>query len=68
MRTHSHRNCLFRALSEQLGDGHSNHKVVRRVVVAHMRDNKDHFAPFLEDDVQIDDYCELCVEVVMGPY
>ena len=48
--THSHRNCLFRALADQQlndDDGHhSNHRVIRRAVVAHMRENRDHFAPF----------------------
>ena len=33
--------------------------MIRRAVVAHMSRNREHFAPFLEEDVLFEDYCEL---------
>ena len=56
MRTHSHSNCLFRALADQLRDGHTNHRILRRDVVAYMRENSDQFAPFLEEDITFNEY------------
>nr|XP_054768875.1 OTU domain-containing protein 3-like [Lytechinus pictus] len=44
-------NCLFRALGDQL-EGHGrNHMVHRLDVVQYMRDHKENFEPFMEDDV-----------------
>ncbi|XP_001179833.3 OTU domain-containing protein 3 [Strongylocentrotus purpuratus] len=44
-------NCLFRALGDQL-EGHGrNHMAHRLDVVQYMRDHKDNFEPFMEDDV-----------------
>ena len=63
MCTHSHSNCLFRALSHQLSDGHTGHRILRRNVVEYMRQNRDDFAPFLEEDITFDEYCEECILV-----
>jgi len=48
------RNCLFRALGDQL-EGHGrNHLKHRRDVVAYMLDHREDFEPFVEDDVPFD--------------
>ena len=45
------RNCLFRALGDQL-DGHSKHHLKHRQdVVDYMVQHRDDFEPFVEDDV-----------------
>ena len=49
-------NCQFRALADQM-DGHQNkHKQYRAEVVDFMRQNRQDFAPFMEDDETFDDY------------
>lgn len=55
---HCYRNCLFRALSDQLHDGHTNHAHVRRSVVQYMRGHREDFAPFVEDNVSFEDHGE----------
>ena len=55
---HCYRNCLFRALSDQLHDGHTNHVHVRRSVVQYMREHPEDFAPFVEDNVSFEDHGE----------
>ena len=55
---HCYRNCLFRALSDQLHDGHTNHVHIRRSVVRYMREHREDFAPFVEDNVSFEDHGE----------
>jgi hypothetical protein len=58
-------NCLFRSLAHQLepyasGDGAEGHLQLRWELVAFMRSPKqqEHFALFVEDDENFDDYCD----------
>ena len=51
-------NCLFRSVSEQVEGNESNYKEYRERCVNYMKENKDTFAPFIEDDEPIDDYIE----------
>ena len=49
------RNCLFRALGDQL-EGHSrNHYKHRQDVVNYMIDHRKDFEPFVEDDMTFDE-------------
>lgn len=48
------RNCLFRALADQLRDGHSNHVTIRRKVAQFIRDHKADFLPFIDSDIPFD--------------
>ena len=43
-------NCLFRAISDQMTGKESNHRKFRRDAVDYVKNNKDDFAPFIEDD------------------
>ena len=43
-------NCLFRAISDQMTGKESNHRKFRRDAVDYVKNNKDNFAPFIEDD------------------
>ena len=49
-------NCLFRALSAQLGDRRTDHRQLRRDVVQYMRGHRDEFEPFIDDHTSFDDY------------
>ena len=51
-------NCLFRSVSEQVEGNENNYKEYRERCVNYMKENKDTFAPFIEDDEPIDDYIE----------
>lgn len=53
-----YRNCLFRALGDQM-EGHGrNHFKYRFDVVTYMSDNRGDFEPFVEDDVPFDKHCK----------
>lgn len=55
------RNCLFRALVDQLPDqtGCHNHRILRRDIIEYMKSHPDDFAPFMEDDdITFEEYCE----------
>ena len=53
------RNCLFRALGDQL-EGHGrNHFNHRQDVVEYMLGHRADFEPFVEDDVPFDRHSEL---------
>ena len=60
--THTHTplysNCLFRALSIQVGDRLTNHASLRRDVVHYMREHREEFEPFLENQISFDQYRE----------
>lgn len=51
-----YRNCLFRALSDQLSGSSRNHLDYRRAVVQYMKDFRADFEPFVEDDIPFDKY------------
>ena len=50
-------NCLFRALSDQLHGEETHHDVLRANAVQHIRDNKEFFVHYIEDDETIEEYC-----------
>ena len=49
-------NCLFRALGDQLNGDIHKHMKHRGDVVQFMKDNRDDFEPFVEDDISFDDH------------
>ncbi|CAF1348001.1 unnamed protein product [Rotaria magnacalcarata] len=52
-------NCFFRAISHQLCRNESNHKTIRSTTINYLIENKDKFAPFIDDtDSTIDNYIE----------
>ena len=51
-------NCLFRAVCEQIEGNESNYEEYREKCVNYMKENKDTFQPFIEDDEPIDKYIE----------
>lgn len=56
--TLSRRNCLFRALGDQL-EGHSRgHLHLRQETVQYMMTHRQDFEPFVEDDVPFTQHCK----------
>ena len=54
------RNCLFRALSDQLFGHPEKHKQLRKEVVTYMRNHKEDFEPFHSDEnVPFDHHLDL---------
>ena len=51
-------NCLFRSVSDQLDNTEQNHKLYREMCINYMKENKDEFSPFIEDDEPFDKYLE----------
>ena len=51
-------NCLFRAVCEQMEGNENNYAEYRQKCVNYMKENKDTFQPFIEDDEPIDKYIE----------
>jgi len=51
-------NCLFRSVSEQVEGNEQNFQEYREKCVNYMKENKDVFAPFIEDDEPFDKYIE----------
>ncbi|PHT49854.1 hypothetical protein CQW23_09601 [Capsicum baccatum] len=51
-------NCFFRALGDQLEGNKEEHEKYRDMTVKFIRNNRDTFEPFIEDDVPFDEYCE----------
>ena len=49
-------NCLFRALSAQLGDRRTDHRQLRQDVVQYMREHRDEFEPFIDDHTSFNEY------------
>ena len=47
-------NCLFRALGDQLYGNSNDHLLHRTQVVTYMRQHRDDFEPFVEDDISFD--------------
>ena len=51
-------NCLFRAVCEQIEGNEHNYAEYREKCVNYMKENKDIFQPFIEDDEPFDKYIE----------
>ncbi|XP_009788517.1 OVARIAN TUMOR DOMAIN-containing deubiquitinating enzyme 7 isoform X1 [Nicotiana sylvestris] len=51
-------NCFFRGLADQLEGNEEEHEKYRDMVVKFIRNNRDKFEPFIEDEVPFDEYCE----------
>jgi OTU domain-containing protein 3 len=51
-------NCLFRSVSEQMEGNEHNYQHYRDLCIDYIKNNKDTFAPFIEDDEPIDKYIE----------
>ena len=49
-------NCLFRALGDQLNGDIHDHMKHREDVVQFMKDNREDFEPFVEDDISFDEH------------
>ncbi|KAJ9525321.1 hypothetical protein QJQ45_020866, partial [Haematococcus lacustris] len=49
-------NCFFRAVGDQLKGDEGQHVRLRALIVDHMRQHQDDFAPFVEDDEPFDKY------------
>lgn len=59
------RNCLFRALGDQL-EGHSRgHLRLRQETVQYMMSHRQDFEPFVEDDVPFSQHCKNIIQPVM---
>ncbi|GAA0147030.1 cysteine protease [Lithospermum erythrorhizon] len=50
-------NCFFRALADQLEGNEDKHEKYRDMVVQFIRNNREMFEPFIEDEVPFDEYC-----------
>ncbi|KAK9109241.1 hypothetical protein Sjap_017301 [Stephania japonica] len=51
-------NCFFRALADQLEGNEEEHEKYRLRVVKYIKDHREEFEPFIEDDVPFDEYCQ----------
>ena len=51
-------NCLFRSVSEQAENDENNYKYYREKCIEYMKNNKDNFIPFIEDDEPFEKYIE----------
>ena len=49
-------NCLFRSVSDQMDNNQNNYKLYREMCINYMKENKDEFIPFIEDDEPYDKY------------
>lgn len=51
-------NCFFRALGDQLEGDEDQHEKYRGMVVGFIKNNREMFEPFVEDEVPFDEYCQ----------
>ncbi|KAG1657729.1 hypothetical protein FOA52_011991 [Chlamydomonas sp. UWO 241] len=49
-------NCFFRSLGDQMEGSESGHALLRARVMDHIQENKDDYAPFVEDDEPFEKY------------
>ncbi|XP_073274317.1 OVARIAN TUMOR DOMAIN-containing deubiquitinating enzyme 7-like isoform X2 [Primulina huaijiensis] len=49
-------NCFFRALADQLEGNEDKHEKYRNMVVRFIKNNREMFEPFVEDEVSFDEY------------
>ncbi|CAA0832801.1 SEC-C motif-containing protein / OTU-like cysteine protease family protein [Striga hermonthica] len=50
-------NCFFRALADQLDGDEDEHEKYRNMVVQFIKNNREQFEPFVEDEVPFEEYC-----------
>ncbi|KAI3647726.1 hypothetical protein MP228_007947 [Amoeboaphelidium protococcarum] len=59
-------NCLFRSIQDQIGNQY-NHEELRRMAVEYIREHRDDFAPFVQDDngdlADFEQYCSDMADV-----
>ena len=55
-------NCLFRALGDQLHGNSNDHFLYRTKVVNYMKQNRQDFEPFVEDDLSFDSHLSSLAE------
>ncbi|KAG6392896.1 hypothetical protein SASPL_147124 [Salvia splendens] len=51
-------NCFFRALADQLEGDEDQHEKYRGMVVEFIKENREMFEPFVEDEIPFDEYCQ----------
>ncbi|KAJ1694920.1 hypothetical protein LUZ63_011618 [Rhynchospora breviuscula] len=51
-------NCFFRSLADQLEGNEEEHTKYRSMVVQYIRNHREDFEPFIEDEMLFDDYCK----------
>ncbi|KAL8473063.1 hypothetical protein ACS0TY_029391 [Phlomoides rotata] len=51
-------NCFFRALADQLEGDEDEHQKYRSMVVRFLKEKREMFEPFVEDEVPFDQYCK----------
>ena len=51
-------NCLFRAIAHQIEGDEEEHSRYRKMVVEYIMKHREDFEPFVEDNVNFDEYCE----------
>jgi OTU-like cysteine protease. len=51
-------NCLFRSIADQLEGDEENHAKYREMAVEYIKKNKEHFAPFISEDEDIEKYIQ----------
>ncbi|CAI0406149.1 unnamed protein product [Linum tenue] len=49
---------VYRSLADQLDGNEEEHGKYRSMIVQYIRENRELFEPFLEDDVPFDEYCQ----------
>ena len=51
-------NCFFRAIAHQIEGDEKEHSRYREMVVEYIMQHREDFEPFIEDNVDFDEYCE----------
>ena len=51
-------NCFFRAIAHQIEGHEEEHSRYREMVVEYIMQHREDFEPFIEDNVDFDEYCE----------
>jgi len=60
-------NCLFRAIADQLEGDEKKHFEYRAAAVRYIKDNKDMYVPFLDEDETLEQYCnEMLQDSIWG--
>ena len=52
------RNCLFRALADQIDGDHNRHAQFRESTIQYMRENDADFKPFHDGERPFNEYCK----------
>ena len=60
-------NCLFRAIADQLEGDEKKHCQYREAAVRYIKQNKELYAPFLDEDETLEQYChEMSQDAIWG--